>query len=269
MTPFLKNRAPLDAQLLKQELKLRHCLWQAAVILDEVTSTNDVAKELINDSVEESTFVVANFQTQGRGRQDRSWIAPKNSSIFISIILKPNDKGDIGWIPLIAGLSLLKSIEPESRKTIKIKWPNDLVHVENEAQYKFSGILMEKYKDHVIAGIGINYDQEKSELPILEATSLAYLLQNNLTKEAVIASFLTDFSARWNEESKAESWPTASLVREYKSDCVTLNKKIRAEFPGGEIIEALVIDISERGELIVENESGVRKISSADIHLIR
>jgi len=268
VTEIFKNRAPLDAQLLKQELLLRQCLWQNAVIKDEVKSTNDIARELVTSNIEEGTFVLANFQTNGRGRQNRSWEAPKNSSIFISIVLKPNSEKNLGWIPLLVGLALHKALEAETRKDIKIKWPNDLVLVENSQEFKFTGILVERIKNQVIVGVGINFDQEKEELPVSNASSLKQILQSSMTKESVIASFLTELSARWLEENNASTWPTPSLVRDYKTNCITLNKKIAAQLPGGEVINAQVVDISQTGELVVKTDDGTRSLSSADIHLI-
>ena len=268
VTGFLKNRAPLDAQLLESELRLRQCLWQNVIVKDEVTSTNDIAKELINSGAEEGTFVIANFQSQGRGRQNRNWQAPKNSSIFISIILKPRSVNNIGWVPLLIGLCLYKTIESESRKNIKIKWPNDLVQIENKQEFKFAGILLEKHNEHVVAGIGINFDQDKNELPIELATSLKEIFENPISKESVIAAFVSELSARWQEENNAQTSPTASFMRDYKANCVTINKEIIAQIPGGEVVKALAIDISATGELIVKTDSGNRFLSSADIHLI-
>jgi len=265
---LFKNRAPLDAQLLEQELLLRQCLWQNAIIKDEVTSTNDIARELVASNTEEGTFVLANFQTNGRGRQNRNWEAPKNSSIFISIILKPNNEKNLGWIPLLVGLALHKALEAETRKDIKIKWPNDLVLVENSQEFKFAGILVERIKNQVIVGVGINFDQEKEELPVSNASSLKQILQSSMTKESVIAAFLTELSARWLEENNASTWPTPSLVRDYKTNCITLNKKITAQLPGGEVINAEAVDISQTGEIVVKTDDGTRSLSSADIHLI-
>jgi len=268
VTEILKNRAPLDAQLLKQELLLRQCLWQNAIIKDEVTSTNDIARELVSSNIEEGTFALANFQTKGRGRQNRNWEAPRNSSIFVSIVLKPNSEKNLGWIPLLIGLSLHKALEAETRKNIKIKWPNDLVLVENNQEFKFAGILIEKIDNQVVAGIGINFDQERNELPVSNASSLKEILQSPLSKEAVIAAFLTELSARWLEENNASTWPTPSLVRDYKTNCITLNKKIEAQLPSGEVINAQAVDISQTGELIIKTDDGTRSLSSADIHLI-
>ncbi len=268
VTEIFKNRAPLDAQLLKQELLLRQCIWQTAIIKDEVTSTNDIARELVASNTEEGTFVLAKFQTNGRGRQNRNWEAPKNSSIFISIVLKPNSEKNLGWIPLLVGLALHKALEAETRKDIKIKWPNDLVLVENRQEFKFAGILVERIKNQIIVGVGINFDQEKEEFPVSNASSLKQILQSSMTKESVIAAFLTELSARWLEENKASNWPTPSLVRDYKTNCITLNKKITAPLPGGEVINAEAVDISQTGEIVVKTDDGTRSLSSADIHLL-
>jgi BirA family biotin operon repressor/biotin-[acetyl-CoA-carboxylase] ligase len=268
VTEILKNRAPLDAQILEHELLLRQCLWQNAIIKDEVTSTNDIARDLVSTNIEEGTFVLANFQTKGRGRQNRNWEAPKNSSIFISIVLKPNSDKNLGWIPLLVGLSLHKALEAETRKDIRIKWPNDLVLVENSQEFKFAGILIERINNQIIVGVGINFDQEKEELPISNASSLKQILQSPISKESVIAAFLTELSARWLEENNANSWPTPSLVRDYKTNCITLDKKITAQLPGGELINGQAVDVSQIGELVVKTDDGTRSLSSADIHLI-
>ena len=89
-----------------------------------------------------------------------------------------------------------------------------------------------------------------------------------MSKEAVIAAFLTELSARWLEENNASTWPTPSLVRDYKTNCITLNKKITAQLPGGEVINALAEDVSQTGELVIKTNEGTRTLSSADIHLI-
>jgi biotin-(acetyl-CoA carboxylase) ligase len=58
------------------------------------------------------------------------------------------------------------------------------------------------------------------------------------------------------------------LVRDYKTNCITLNKKITAQLPGGEVINAEAVDISQTGELVVKTDAGTRSLSSADIHLL-
>ena len=264
MTDFYENRAGLDTQVLAQELQKRSSLWQEYVLLDEVDSTNEFIKHL---EKKEGLFVLANFQTKGKGRQNRSWEAPKNSSIFISICLKPNKNGNPAWIPLLACLALFRTIEPLTRKNVKIKWPNDLVLIDNNEQLKFSGILVEANDDFVIVGIGINYNQNSEELPIKNATSLKSILLDEITKEEIIASYISEFAALWVEENLSTKWPTQISIREYKSNCVTIGQSINAKLVDSKIINAQVIDVLDSGELQVKTDLETLNLSSADITL--
>ena len=93
-------------------------------------------------------------------------------------------------------------------------------------------------------------------------------MQNDLSKESIIAQFISELGARWVEENNAQSSPTPSLVRDYKTNCLTIGSQIIAQLPGGESFKAEAIDVSKTGELIVETTDGLRNLSSADIHLI-
>ncbi|MFM8211637.1 MAG: biotin--[acetyl-CoA-carboxylase] ligase [Actinomycetes bacterium] len=264
MTDFYENRAGLDTQVLAQELKKRSSLWQEYVLLDEVDSTNEFIKKM---EKKEGLFVLANFQTKGKGRQNRSWIAPKNSSIFISICLKPNKNGNTAWIPLLTSLALFRSLEALTNENIKIKWPNDLVLIKNNEQFKFSGILVEMIEDYAIVGVGINYNQKNEELPITNATSLRTLLNSEILKEEIIASFVSELAALWNEENLATTWPTKASIRDYKTNCVTIGQDINAQLVGKEIIQGTVIDVLDSGELQVKTELKTLNLTSADITL--
>lgn len=264
VTDFYENRAGLDTQVLAQELKKRSSLWQEYVLLDEVDSTNEFIKKM---EKKEGLFVLANFQTHGKGRQNRSWVAPKNSSIFISICLKPTKNGRLSWIPLLTSLALFRSLESLTKENIKIKWPNDLVLIKNNQQFKFSGILVEIIDDYAVVGVGINYNQKNDELPIKNATSLKTILSGEITREEIIASFISEFAALWQEENLAAVWPTNKSIRDYKKNCVTIGQEINAQLFDKDIIQGKAVDVLETGELKVETGSKTFNLSSADITL--
>ena len=264
MTDFYENRAGLDTLVLAQELKKRTSLWQEYVLLDEVDSTNEFIKKM---EKKEGLFVLANFQTHGKGRQNRSWVAPKNSSIFMSICLKPTKNGRLSWIPLLTSLSLFRSLESLTTDKIKIKWPNDLVQIKNNEQFKFSGILVEMIDEYAVVGVGINYNQKNDELPIKNATSLKTILSGEITKEEIIASFISEFAALWQEENLAAVWPTNTSIRDYKKNCVTIGQEIKAQLFDKDIIQGKAVDVLETGELKVETGSKTVNLSSADITL--
>ena len=264
MTDFYENRAGLDTLVLAQELKIRSSLWQEYVLLDEVDSTNEFIKKM---EKKEGLFVLANFQTHGKGRQNRSWVAPKNSSIFISICLKPTKNGRLSWIPLLTSLALFRSLESLTTENIKIKWPNDLVLIKNNQQFKFSGILVEMIDDYAVVGVGINYNQKNDELPVKNATSLKTILSGDITREEIIASFISEFAALWQEENLAAVWPTNTSIRDYKKNCVTIGQEINAQLFDKDIIQGKAVDVLETGELKVETGSKTVNLSSADITL--
>ena len=264
MTDFYENRAGLDTQVLAQELKKRSSLWQEYVLLDEVDSTNEFIKKM---EKKEGLFVLANFQTHGKGRQNRSWVAPKNSSIFMSICLKPTKNGRLSWIPLLTSLALFRSLESLTTDKIKIKWPNDLVQIKNNEQFKFSGILVEMIDEYAVVGVGINYNQKNDELPIKNATSLKTILSGDITREEIIASFISEFAALWQEENLAAVWPTNTSIRDYKKNCVTIGQEINAQLFDKDIIQGKAVDVLETGELKVETGSKTVNLSSADITL--
>lgn len=138
----------------------------ANVVLAECASTNDLARELALDGYPEGTFVSAERQTQGRGRQDRAWVS-ETGNLYLSVLCTPPQE-KITWVPLLAGMSVLATIRDCLGKhtEIKLKWPNDLVV--NGA--KLGGVLCEAFsragETVVIVGIGINLEHSPKDLGI-------------------------------------------------------------------------------------------------------
>lgn len=135
------------------------------VNLDSVDSTNGYCHELAKKGAREITIVRAKGQTKGRGRMGRTWISPKNKGIYFSLILTPpNPLEDLYYLPVIFSLAVARALG--HILALRIKLPNDVV----SGNRKICGILVEakvakKKADFVIAGIGININTGKEELP--------------------------------------------------------------------------------------------------------
>ncbi|MFM7140245.1 MAG: hypothetical protein ACKOXS_08170, partial [Actinomycetes bacterium] len=104
-------------------------------------------------------------------------------------------------------------------------------------------------------------------LPITNATSLRTLLNSEILKEEIIASFVSELAAIWHEENLATTWPTKASIRDYKSNCVTIGQDINVQLVGKEIIQGTVIDVLDSGELQVKTELKTLNLTSADITL--
>ena len=139
--------------------------------LESVDSTNNYAFRLAERGEKEITVVKAKSQFKGKGRREKIWFSPEDKGIYASFILRPlNPLKEVALLPIIFSTGIAKVLS----KIIKVgvKWPNDVV-VNGE---KIAGVLVEarggyENVDFVVAGLGINVNAEKEEIPS-SATSI-------------------------------------------------------------------------------------------------
>jgi BirA family biotin operon repressor/biotin-[acetyl-CoA-carboxylase] ligase len=137
--------------------------------LEETGSTQNVLKEF---SFPYGTVVVANRQREGRGRFGRKWHS-EDGGLYFSFLLRAEDFKELLPLPLVVGYGILLQIERKGFKPM-LKWVND-VYVSGK---KVCGVLVERSKEKVVVGVGINLNQK--EFPSdLRATSL-YILKNEV-----------------------------------------------------------------------------------------
>src|SRR3954452_12362953 len=94
--------------------------------VDETGSTNADLLAAARDGAAEGAVLVADHQTAGRGRADRSWQAPPGSSLLLSVLLRPPPRL-AALSGLALGVSATEAIEEVTGVTVKLKWPNDVV----------------------------------------------------------------------------------------------------------------------------------------------
>lgn len=118
---------------------------------DCIDSTNDEIKKIYNIKGTSKIIVVSNEQIKGHGTYKKSWLSPKNCGLYASWLIN-NYTDEIKILPLLSGLSCLNTLQSFTSHTIFLKWPNDLI-LKNK---KLGGILIEKNKEVVVIGMGIN-----------------------------------------------------------------------------------------------------------------
>jgi BirA family biotin operon repressor/biotin-[acetyl-CoA-carboxylase] ligase len=129
-------------------------------------STNDVARELGLEGAPEGTVVIAETQSRGRGRFQRTWVSPPLRNLYLSVLLRPPLPPDsIPQIALLAGVATAEAVRAFDADAA-IKWPNDVV-VDGR---KVAGILAEMEADEgrvdfVVAGIGVNLNGSAEDFP--------------------------------------------------------------------------------------------------------
>ncbi len=139
--------------------------------LESCSSTNDRAHELEDNGV--LCAVVANHQTQGRGRLGRVWVSEPEQGVYLSWrCVPPIPPSQGGALPLVAAIAIHDHCSDLGLKPM-LKWPNDIL----VNRKKLAGILCEAriHGDqwHAVVGVGLNIRPPKQGWsPELSATSI-------------------------------------------------------------------------------------------------
>jgi BirA family biotin operon repressor/biotin-[acetyl-CoA-carboxylase] ligase len=212
------------------------------VALESCASTNSELAVLVGSSatarLEWFTTVLTEDQTAGRGRLDRTWVAPRGASVAVSTLV-PDTLG--AWIALAAGLAMVEALRPLLGDRVTLKWPNDVLV--DEA--KICGILAEWTPHGIIVGAGLNTAMTVAELPVPTATSLQIAGVAPVEADAVVARYLTALRghlARTPEELRDRV--TARLS--------TRGRTVRIGLPDGSILTGWAAGIDGEGRLVVD-----------------
>ncbi|HYQ56854.1 MAG TPA: biotin--[acetyl-CoA-carboxylase] ligase, partial [Draconibacterium sp.] len=110
------------------------------ILLSEVDSTNNYAKQLVAEKAHSGTVVLAQYQKNGRGQVGNFWESEAGKNLLFSLILYPAflDAGKQFYISKVVSLALVEVLN-ECIIDVKIKWPND-IYVGDK---KIAGILIE------------------------------------------------------------------------------------------------------------------------------
>jgi len=218
--------------------------------LARVNSTNDYLKENAR-KLPNLAVVIADSQTQGRGRSGRSWNSQPGDGLYMSVLLKDADTQALSRMPLLVALGVRRGLANLCGKPFQIKWSNDLLH---EGK-KLCGILCESRLDsgqNILAiGIGINLRQSREALDhlgLVYATSL-FLATNKPFSQKETASAICNALESVLLENSGAALP--ALLDEYRKHCVTLGKQVKIT-RGSEQIKGRAVDIADDGSLLCE-----------------
>ncbi|MFF5726098.1 biotin--[acetyl-CoA-carboxylase] ligase [[Kitasatospora] papulosa] len=268
------DRPPLNVAALRRGLLRPGGLWTVLDVVDATGSTNsDLAARAAGGGLAEGTVLVAEEQTAGRGRLDRSWTAPPRSGLFLSVYLNP---GGVpaerwGWLPLLAGVAAATGLAQSAGVDMALKWPNDLLVTIGGTERKTGGILAERAGEGVVIGIGLNVSLRAAELPAPHAGSLALAGAVSTDRETLLRAVLRSLEqwyAQWRDANgdAAES----GLQAAYAAGCATLDRTVRAELPGDRSVVGEAVAIDGDGRLVLATGDGIQEpVSAGDIVHLR
>lgn len=254
------RRPPLRTAALTAALTGAGSLWREVRVLADAPSTNAVAVAAAAAGATEGLVVVAESQSAGRGRLDRSWVSPPRAGLTFSVLLRPGPAVPMarwGWLPLLAGTALARAVGAHAEVPARLKWPNDLLLGSGER--KAAGILAESVEGAVVVGVGLNVTTTVAELPAdRPATSLAIEGSPALDREPLLRAVLRTLAADYTAW-RAGGGDPAALLAAYRPLCATLGRRVRVEQSGGRATEGVAVDLDDEGRLVVEQPDGVRR----------
>ena len=228
---------------------------------DSVESTNDVARDWAKDDAPHGALVLADEQTNGRGRLGRSWHTPPGSALALSFVLRLRRAHTHGGrIGMAAALAVARVAEDLTSERATVKWPNDL----RMDGRKLSGILMERAgaSDAVVLGIGINVTRAASA-GVDGATSLEEVAGRAHDRGDVLSALVRHLSALLPlvEETRA-----ATLRTLYESRLDGLHERValwrtRDHAPA----TGRMLGVSDDGALRLELADGIRLFHAGDV----
>lgn len=252
--------------------RLENLLGAPAIFMPEVGSTN---QELIeraqqmsakNTALADLTLLATDFQTQGRGRLDRSWQVAPGEGLTFSVFLTPRTEQmrpvsvqTYGWLSLLLSYAVTVTLREQS-VAAQIKWPNDVL-VDGR---KITGVLASLVQvanrpPAVVVGAGINVST--TEFPVETATSVARegaVADRALLLSRIMEKFLPLYRC-YCATPETLTDATGVLRCEIESAMSTLGRRVRLELPGQRpAVVGYAVGLDEYGALIIKDQAGIR-----------
>ena len=226
----------------------------------ETGSTNADLLAAAAEGAPAGVVLLADHQSAGRGRLDRSWVAPAGSSLLVSVLLRPELPPDrLFLVTAAAGVASVDACAEVAQASLGLKWPNDLVVTDGPlTDRKLSGVLAESVLtdgrvEAVVVGMGLNVNwgtAPPDELARI-ATSLDLVVGHPVDRELLLIEWLRCFDRRLTE---LESDP-ATLIDALRGRSATLGRPVRVEF-ADRTVEGVATDIDHDGHLRVRPADG-------------
>jgi BirA family biotin operon repressor/biotin-[acetyl-CoA-carboxylase] ligase len=263
--------SPLTIEAIRRDLRTR-MVGRRICLYDEVASTNKALSELAAAGASEGTVVLAESQTTGRGRRDKSWFSPRGVNLYASVLLRPAIRPAAApGFAFIASLAVADAIRDLGLQPA-IKWPNDvLVKDRKLAGARAELVTRGDRLNHVILGVGVNLNVTAAALLRAlgeagdAATSLAEQLGRPVDRNAFATAFLNALD-NWHAIYLRHG-PAACLQAWGHLDIVGGRRVAIREAPIG--VDGRALGVNADGYLQVEDASGrIHTVASGEVRLL-
>ena len=245
---------PLNLELIRQARPQNEIHY-----FPTIGSTMIEATRLAQAGAPQGTVVLAEEQTAGMGRFGRTWISEKDAGLYSSTLLRlPLDPAQLPLASLLLALATAEAIEHSTECRCDLRWPNDVLINER----KVAGILPHLVSGCIVAGIGINVNQQGFAADLrTPASSLAIATGTPVSRETVLIELLgaLDRGCQMLVDSGSQSIRHAFISK----SSYALNREIIVEDSG---MRGVTAGLDEQGFLLLRTQSGkLERIASGGV----
>lgn len=233
-----------------------------------LTSTMDVVEEAAQAGAPEGLVIVADEQTQGRGRLGRQWHSPPGAGVYLSFVFRPPLERlpgpMLGLVTLAAGAAVRQAIARATGFAPDLKWPNDLT----VSRRKLAGILAEGMalgtpSQTVLLGVGINVLSAAYPAEIAaRTTSLQDETGSRADRARVIEEVLVSVAEAYDRLRRGETDDILRAWREAAPSAV--GSTVEWSTPDG-LRRGITQGIDPSGALLVRTDQGVERIVAGEL----
>ena len=254
------------------ESKFHGSIGTRIVHLRRTSSTMDDARELVqrakNADELHGTVIIADEQTRGRGRFDRSWDSEPSEDILTSIIVCPRPSIS-GQLTIMASLGVALAVETLTDSIVEIKWPNDVL-VDGK---KVCGVIaegsmmMDTFAGILGIGLNVNMRTTADDSRDYQATSLRELVGSDgaIDRVAILNVLLEKLNEVYDAVDRGEA-----IMPEWRGRLKMLGSEISVSMGAknsvGDVISGVAEDVDEFGRLLIRESSGtLRAVASGEV----
>jgi BirA family transcriptional regulator, biotin operon repressor / biotin---[acetyl-CoA-carboxylase] ligase len=227
----------------------------------EVDSTNSWLAREAKNGAPEGTVAYADFQSAGRGRRDRNWVAPPGTSLLCSILLRPPlGAGELYLGVAAVALSARAALVRLSGVRPSLKWPNDLLVGDQKLAGLLGEVVMSDDDLAIVVGIGINLTNAGPD--DVRSTSVLDVVGVTITPRALLDILLEELEHRRALLDSAEG--REALRQEYEGALSTLGRFVTIELVN-DVKSGIARGVDLSGQLEVEVDGVMMVFNAGDV----
>jgi len=222
-----------------------------------IDSTQDRARELARAAGGHPVVVVADQQTAGHGRGEKSWLSEPGASLLASWVFRPAP-ADPALFTLLAGVAVVRALRSLGVTDLGLKWPNDVWLRAG----KLAGCLAHGTGTEVVIGIGVNVSQRQLPRELADIATTIARSGHDVDRLALLARVTRELAV------VADPADRDAALGEWRERSITLGREVEVIVTPFEMFRGRAIELADDGALVIETAYGQQRVLAGEVRVL-